>query len=152
MDEIILLCDFHNARAYLNLNRRSFEAMAFQVLKKTSDQIFNRDFYSVRKAYESVVGAINNETKDNKTWVIDVDTKDSGQIQTISEIIENCEPNLRRNHVLFQIPTKNGVHLITRPFNVKQFTDACNPLIGTGFLDEVPDIQKNNPTILYMKS
>jgi type II secretory pathway component PulL len=56
MPEIQQLCQFHNARAYINLNVRSYEKLAFQMLKKVTDQIMNRDFRSVRKAYESVSG------------------------------------------------------------------------------------------------
>ena len=66
--EIIALCDFHGARACINLNRRSFEKMAFHTLKKITDQIMNKDFKSVRKAYESVCGAYANEP--NKSWMI----------------------------------------------------------------------------------
>ena len=69
--EIIALCDLHGERACINLNRRSFEKMAFHTLKKVTDQIMNKDFKSVRKAYESVCGAYANES--NKKWIIDID-------------------------------------------------------------------------------
>jgi hypothetical protein len=73
-DEIINLCEFNNARACINLNRRSFEKIAFHTLKKVTDQIMNKDFKSVRKAYESVCGGFSNEPE--KKWVIDIDYKD----------------------------------------------------------------------------
>ncbi len=56
MDEIINLCIYNNARAYINLNRRSFERAAFHTLKKISDIIMNKDYKSVRNAFESVCG------------------------------------------------------------------------------------------------
>ena len=43
-DEIINLCDFNKARAYINLNPRSFEKTAFNTLKKISDIIMNKDY------------------------------------------------------------------------------------------------------------
>ena len=124
--------------------------MAFQALKKTTDQIFNRDFYSVRKAYESVCGGINNEPKSSKTWVVDVDTKSPKELVTIVGVIKACGPDSDYHKALFDIPTKNGVHLISRPFNMEQFTDTCGELVKSGQLTEVPGVQRNNPTILYM--
>ena len=56
ISEIKALCDHHNARACINLNRRSFEKIAYQMLMKITGQIMNRDFKSVRKSYESVCG------------------------------------------------------------------------------------------------
>ena len=38
------------------------------------------------------------------------------------------------------IPTKNGYHIITKPFNLKQFKDKYSDI----------DVHKNNPTILYI--
>src|SRR6185437_7908359 len=43
LPEIICLCNFHNARACINLNRRSFEKLSFQLLRKVTDQILNKD-------------------------------------------------------------------------------------------------------------
>ena len=42
------------------------------MLKKVTDQIINKDFKSVRKAYESVVGKFSKD----KIWIVDVDIKD----------------------------------------------------------------------------
>ena len=50
MGEIKLLCDFHNSRAYFNLNRRSFEKVAKHVHLKIAHQILmNEDYRSVKK-------------------------------------------------------------------------------------------------------
>ena len=151
MPEIALLCDFHNARAYINLNRRSFEQMAYQSLKKTVDQIMNKDFYSVRRAYNSALGGANHEPKKSKKWVVDIDTKDRYEISLIEGVIVTCDPDSGGvSKTVAEIPTKNGIHLISTPFNVKQITNRCNELVEVRRLFEVPDIQKNNPTILYM--
>lgn len=63
--EIIDLCNSNNARAYINLNKRSFEKIAFHTLKKVTDQIMNKDYFSVRKAYDSVCGSFMNEPNKN---------------------------------------------------------------------------------------
>lgn len=138
MPEIIAICDFHNARACLNLNRRSFEKMAYHLMRKVCDQIMNRDFRSARKAFESVCGAYSDEP--NKKWIIDIDEKDLKKISIIQNDIKNCEPNRREDKTLAILETKNGYHLITSPFRLDEFKVIHQDI----------DVHKDNPTILYI--
>ncbi len=135
--EIKCLCDYHNARGCINLNRRNFERLAFQTLNKVSEQIMNKDFKSVRKAYQSTCGKYSYET--NKKWILDIDHKNRREINDILRFVENIEPIQQRYISL--IETKNGFHLITTPFNL------------ISFKIKYPDIEvhKDNPTILYIK-
>ena len=142
--EIIALCNFHGARACINLNRRSFEKMAFHTLKKVTDQIMNKDFKSVRKAYESVCGAYANES--NKKWIIDIDNisidgfnHQDNMIQLRSRIIEL---QIEAGHLQSMnfIRTKSGIHIISAPFNLQKFREEFPDI----------DVHKDNPTILYI--
>jgi hypothetical protein len=142
--EIIAICDFHGARACINLNRRSFEKMAFHTLKKVTDQIMNKDFKSVRKAYESVCGAYANES--NKKWIIDIDNisidgfnHQVSMIQLRSRIIEL---QIEAGHLQSMnfIRTKSGIHIISAPFNLQKFREEFPDI----------DVHKDNPTILYI--
>ena len=142
--EIIALCNFHGARACINLNRRSFEKMAFHTLKKVTDQIMNKDFKSVRKAYESVCGAYANES--NKKWIIDIDNisidgfnHQDSMIQLRSRIIEL---QIEASHLQSMnfIRTKSGIHIISAPFNLQKFREEFPDI----------DVHKDNPTILYI--
>lgn len=147
IDEIICLCNYHNARACINLNRRSFERLSYHMLKKVTDQILNKDFKSVRKAYDSVCGKHSNET-DNK-WIIDIDHKDfeltdDERDKFYNEIMSDIQElvyETGRDDTLYTIPTKNGFHIISRPFNVSKFQKIYTKKI---------EIQKDNPTILYI--
>ena len=147
MDEIIHLCNYHNARACINLNRRSFERIAFHTIKKVTDQIMNKDFRSVRKCYESVCGAYSNE-KDKK-WIIDIDHKDFDLNEDdrdvfYNEIISNIQDLIQqtgKDDTIYSITTKNGLHFITRPFNLEFFRKIYGDKIA---------VQKDNPTILYI--
>ena len=142
MPDIISLCDFHDARAYINLNRRSFEKTAFQLLRKITDQIMNKDFKACKKAYESVCGIHADEK--NKKWIIDIDRKDGGSHgEWMRGKLKEIMPNEGEDKVLAVIPTKNGYHLITKPFNVQEAK------VTHAFLTE--DIHKDNPTVLYIK-
>lgn len=136
-EEIITLCKLHNSRAYINLTSRSFERIAFHTLKKVTDCIMNKDFKSIRKAYESVCGEYG---FGEKYWVIDIDVKDFDFVLKIAHIINRIESNNDVTVVAY-IPTKNGWHIITKPFNLKQFEPYK--------VQHVLDIHKNNPTICY---
>lgn len=134
--EIISLCTLHNARGCINLNVRSFEKIAFHTLKKVSDIIMNKDFKSVRAAYDSVCGEFG--TGKNKSWIIDIDNFDENLDKEIQLTINNIIPIGMK--VLANLPTKNGHHIICTPFDVREFKTKYPDI----------DIHKNNPTILYI--
>jgi hypothetical protein len=140
--EIINLCQFNNARACINLNPRSFESVAFHTLRKVTDIIMNKDFKSVRKAYESVCGTYG--TGKNKSWIVDIDMQDMNVVNRIAKLIDMLQPVTDDSKIKAVLPTKNGYHLITSPFNAFEFNKYMS-LQG-----DVPDLHKNNPTILYI--
>lgn len=130
-EEIKTLCKLYNARAYINLTSRSYERIAFHNLKKITDCIMNKDFKSIKNSYDSVCGSYG---FGEKRWVVDID----GKLNSYIEIeINMIEP--KGDKILAVIPTLNGVHLITKPFNLQKFKELY-PLI---------DVHKNNPTLLY---
>lgn len=135
MPEIKCLCDFHNARCYINLNRRSFERTAFHTMKKICDQIMNKDYREARKAYNSVCGEYS--LPGDKTWVVDIDST-RHEVARVADLIDTFDPI--GDKVIATIPTKNGWHIITKAFNRQQYTKA----------GLTHDVHTNNPTILYI--
>lgn len=135
-DEIMALCTLHNARGYINLNRRSFEKMAFHTLRKVTEQIMTKDFSAVRKAYESVCGTFTNEL--NRRWIVDIDVTDFVYINEVVKVVSDTEP--LGDKLLALIPTKNGYHLITSPFRLDEFKKIYPEL----------SIHKDNPTVLFI--
>jgi hypothetical protein len=126
------------------LNPSSFEKIAFHNLKKIADIILTKDYKAARRAYESVCGEFG--TGKDKLWVVDIDnpadlrevygtTTDKIRGYLYELMIEAKQPP-----VVYEIPTRNGFHFITKPFNLKKFHDLY-PFI---------DVHKQNPTILYM--
>ena len=106
------------------------------------------DYYSCRRAYNSVVGGLSSNL--TKKWVIDIDTKELKETVVIGNIINSCKANLKGvSKDISWIPTKGGYHLITSPFNVEKFQKNCTELVKQSIISKIPDIQKNNPTILY---
>lgn len=141
--EVIELCKIFNARAGINLNRRSFKKMALQHLKKCTDQIINEDFKKAYKAYSSVVGAFSNDN--DKKWIVDIDDckEPSPLVPVMLSCIDRyCDPicEVTDSKILTILPTKSGLHIITKPFNVQQFRE------------KYPDVEihKNNPTNLFI--
>lgn len=134
--EMICLAEFHNARVCINLNRRSFKQMAFQTLRKITDIIMNEDYKSVKAAYNSVCGVHSSET--DKMWILDIDDFES--TEDLLFTLRHIEPV--GSKFIAEIPTKNGVHIITKPFNVETFRTFPEY--------RKIDLHKNNPTILYI--
>lgn len=133
MPEIIVLCDTHNARACLNLNVRSFEKTAFHMLSKVSNIIMNKDYKSVKNAYDSVCGTYSAGRE--KRWIVDIDTFDETFKVRVRNTIASLSPIGEK--VIAEIPTKNGFHLICHPFDMREAPYGV-------------DIHKDNPTLLYI--
>lgn len=139
-EEMKKLAEVFNARVYINLNPRNFEKAAFKVLQKIADQMMNKDFYNVRKAYDSICGEYHSEI--DKRWLLDIDSFDLMLVDNIQGLIEEIQRKVEKqknNKVLARIPTKNGYHLITNPFNIEEFKKYAN----------IFELHKNNPTVLY---
>lgn len=139
MPEVIELCKLFNARAGINLNKRSFEKMALQHLKKVTDQIINKSFDKAHKAYNSVCGLYSNDS--DKKWILDIDEPfDQGYMTELDDMLYDAQP--KGTKILANIPSKNGYHIITKPFNVSDFN----------MQPESKDIEihKNNPVNLFI--
>ncbi len=132
--EMICLAEYHNARVCINLNKRSFERVCYHTLKKLTDQILNKSFSHVRKCYNSVCGEY---ASGDKTWIVDIDEKGRAA-NDILKCIDNLQPE--GNKLITIIETKNGIHLITKPFNLQDFKEYYPHI----------EVHKNNPTVMYI--
>ena len=139
-EEIIGLCKFYNARAYIHLQYRSFQQCTFQMLKSVTDHIMQPDYNHTYHIWDSVCGQFG---AGPKRWIVDADNADLERYGiTINELIRfinSCEHKVGES-IIITLPTKNGYHIITNPFNSKQFGDVYRDI----------QIQKNNPTLLYI--
>lgn len=98
----------------------------------------NKDFKSVRTAYNTCCG-IHNANED-KLWLLDFDYKPTNPDWYINIKGEIYGYNPIGEKVLEFIPTKNGIHVITNPFDSRIFKE------------KYPDVEihKNNPVNLYI--
>ena len=133
-DEIIGLCEYFGARAYINLAPKSVKKTAALQMKYLAQRIYEGDFKKIWKAWNTCAGEIKGI---ESRWVVDIDDKIiwSG----IMDFIDTLEPYSKDTKFITNIPTKSGWHLITTPFNIAEFKKVYPDI----------DVHKNNPTLLY---
>lgn len=137
-DEIKNLCNTFNARAMLRLNKRSYSSVAFKTLQNIANSMSNKEYSFIKKSYDRACGICHNDK--NKKWIIDIDEElDETTYEKLKEIIYVSSPT-DFNKILLELPTKNGMHLITKPFNTNIFKDEFPSI----------DIHKDNPINLYI--
>lgn len=135
--EIQELCHLFNARASIRLNRRSFEKVGFKTMENLANTMQNREYKFLGKCYDRACGLLSNEKV--KRWILDLDfIPYVGEHLDIKEFISGIEP--AGDKVLKFIPSKNGVHIITTPFNLEKFREKFPHI----------EVHKDNPTNLYI--
>lgn len=134
-DEIKKLCEFFGARAYINLAPKSIKKTTMLQLKYIAQRAYEGDFKKIWKSWNTCAGEIKGE---EPRWIIDIDNMIT-EIGPILDFINTLEPIKSSTKFIDEIPTKNGYHLITTPFNLKNFKEKYPDI----------DVHKNNPTLLY---
>jgi hypothetical protein len=139
-DEIIQMCEMFKARAYIHIQKQNHFDVSLNMMVALAQRIQDGN-HNQKGLFDSVVGQIKTV---EKRWIVDIDTQSIHIKNMITNIIEGVKPTDNGSKIEAVIPTKNGIHLITKRFDVRDF--------GTQMKDrgeEVPDIQKKNPTLLY---
>ena len=134
-DEIKKLCEFFEARAYINLAPKSIKKTTMLQLKYLAQRAYEGDFKKIWKAWNTCAGEIKGE---EPRWVVDIDSSNIKWNYVIDDI-DTLEPYGMDTKYITNIPTKSGWHIITTPFNLQQFKEKYPDI----------DVHKNNPTLLY---
>jgi hypothetical protein len=143
-NEIKTLCEVLRLRAYASVNIKSFKQVSLDTMAELARRIANNDYKKNYAVLESCSGSYC--YSNDKTWVIDLDDckMDDKKVKKVYEILDRTK-TYHTEKVIAQFPTKSGVHLITKPFDVREFD-----LLYSGcFNDETVDIKKNHLTLLY---
>lgn len=144
MPEVILLCEYYGARAYINVSHKSFERLQKLMLTKLVSLIYEGNVQNPRKTLNSAAGAL---TSKNPVWIVDIDDmtiKDTilGWLDDFFKLDPTLPFCSTREELYLSgiVPTKQGCHLLVRPFNLKEFQ--------SNFPDV--DVHKNSMgTLLY---
>lgn len=133
-DEIIKLCETFGARAYISLNIRSNRKCIENAIKCYAERLYEGDFKKPEAIWGHAVGTTKSE---NKSWMIDVDSKTPIVIKEIVSYVQQQAPN---KPILGVIPTIAGFHIWCHPFNCSDFDNV--------FKDKA-EIKKHGLTLLY---
>lgn len=141
-DEIKKCCDMFGLRAYVSVNAKSKTEASRKTCERYAHDIVSNDYRKPWKDFSSVCGGLDGE---EKRWVVDCDDTiiNSDYFNEVCRIIRNCDSG-SEDPIITVMPTKSGVHIITHPFNLKQFNDLCE----YNKIDK-PDVKKNHITLLY---
>jgi len=134
-DEIKKLCEVFNARASIRLNKRSFEKVGFKTMTNLANTMMNKEYKFLKASYDRACGLGHNDTE--KKWILDIDEKEICPL-IIPFINDNIEPF--GNKIYRALESKSGFHLITKPFNLQEFSKKYPEI----------EVHKDNPTNLYI--
>ena len=138
-EEIKSICHALNARAYIHPTKRSFSEVADATLRVTTDMYLSgKNVVGLKGAYSTACGK--SFISNDKKFVIDIDKEDENLVDIVNFIEIWCDPKAEAKF-LYKVPTAHGVHIITKPFNTKLFSERYPDI----------DVHKNNPTLLYYK-
>jgi hypothetical protein len=135
-DRIVELCTINNARAYFRLNKRSYERVALETLSLIAKNIAAHN-YDIKNCYLSCCGQYHSDS--DKTWIVDIDDSKEASPLMMAYIEHELQP-FGETKIIATIPTKNGIHIVTRPFRLDLFKQKYPGV----------DVHKENPTILYI--
>lgn len=148
-DEIIMMCNTFNLRAYFEVARKSYKQVTLDSLVELSQRVANNDFKKVHSIIDSCTSKYVNSS--HKRWIVDIDDGDSDTLsldelfEFYTEIISTkCRPG---HTVIGKVPTKSGLHLITKPFDLKTFSKLIHEAGINKPIDEL--VKKKVSTILY---
>ena len=141
-DEIKQLCEIFNARAYIHVQKQNHSDVSLDMMVSLAERIKN-GVKNQKGLFDSVVGQIKTN---EKRWVIDIDnvsidgfSHDKYYIE-MREFINELQVEAGKEQGMTFIKTRSGFHIITQPFNVMKFKERYPDV----------DIQKKNPTVLYV--
>lgn len=142
-DSIVDLCNKLGARAYIHPSPRNDKVIALMMLEELAAIMRTEQFPNTRNLWATMCGRYTPE-KQHKLWIIDHDNDSGLDVETIIRWIDHDDMRPGGKKVRLVVPTKNGNHIITTPFDSQQWNQM--------YLDSVIpkiDLHRNNPTVLY---
>lgn len=135
-ESMIELANNYNARLTIRVNRRNYKKLGLKMISDIVNKIENENFKGLKSSFSSVAGQYSSD-KDKK-WIIDVDKEDLSKLEDIKRVINRSMPVIKK--IFIEIPSKSGVHIIVRPFDIREFKKLYPNV----------EIKKDNPTNLYI--
>lgn len=135
------LCKSCNARAYLIVSPKDNFDCLMNLAQKTLETIRNKN-YSVKPEHLLRQAYCENHKSRNKQWILDLDNDEmteyfvdknghpnGSKVWTKEEVMKIVQDELeacgKDPALAYTVPTRNGVHIITPPFNLKSANKKC---------------------------
>ena len=128
-EEIQLLCNYHNARFYLNLNVRDLKLCHIRLIQALMNNIAQDTYSSIYSKVDSIFGSTTSPGR-TKYWIADINEDDIALVNDLKDAID--DDNGKKSLVL---KTLNGYHIICEPFNREEIV--------------FKEIKINSPTLIY---
>lgn len=151
-EEVVLLCEYYNARAYINVAGKDFSTLQNLMLAKLAEYNLNGIVRDPIRVLNSAAGELKSR---GPKWVVDIDDvsmkesiknrlfelyADAWRMEGTNISVEALK-EVGCDYIYAEVPTKSGVHFIARPFNLKAFKESFPDV----------DVHKNSMgTILYI--
>jgi hypothetical protein len=141
-EEIKELCEMFKARAYIHVQKQSHHDVSLNMLVALAERIRNGQ-HCQQHLFDSVVGQLKTL---EKRWIIDIDGISIDGFahvpfyQEMRRYISELQNETGKEVEMTFIRTRAGFHIIASPFNLQKFKERYPEV----------DVQKKNPTILYI--
>jgi len=113
----------NNARVTIRVNHRSYRKCAFKSLIDIANKIELGQFSACKHSFKNMAGKY--KAKGEKFWIVDIDnTKDP---QDIERCMNSKSRLPLKDDDFLKLESKTGFHLITKPFDLRKFTEFYKP-------------------------
>ena len=141
-DEIKQLCELFKARAYIHVQKQNHKDVSLNMMVALAQRIQDGNLKQ-QHLFDSVVGQLKTL---EKRWIIDVDDVSTDTFAhddyyvSMRNYINELQVEANKSTEMVFVKTKSGFHIITQPFNLLKFKEKYPDT----------DVQKKNPTLLYL--
>jgi hypothetical protein len=141
-DEIKQLCELFKARAYIHVQKQNHKDVSLNMMVALAQRIQDGNLKQ-QHLFDSVVGQLKTL---EKRWIIDVDDVSTDTFAhneyyvSMRNYINELQVEANKSTEMVFVKTKSGFHIITQPFNLLKFKERYPDT----------DVQKKNPTLLYL--
>ena len=152
---IVDMAKYYQARVYIDLNLKDSKDVFAQLFRNMSERFSTCNYSKLHRIYNESVGQTRTMRNTQKRWLVDIDTHDANLISCVKSFILSLrggsdtrfetDASGKRTYyadIVAEIPTKNGVHLITTTFQKDAFMKKFPEL----------DVHTSNPTVAWMET
>lgn len=135
---IIEICEQNRARAYIKMNCLDAQSVMLEQIAVITREIRDGNWKHMSKSLNSACGICGKQDGIEKLYLVDVDFNHEGEVYDVNEVIKYIESlpphkvihvdnedegqyDIPVSKIKMEIPTQNGVHLITTGFDLSTF-------------------------------